>query len=257
MACVEADAWFLSEGIMNRKLVTAVFVLYALLLAVSRSEAYEFRPTDQEWANWPGYCQARYIGTNVGRSSRFINRVSAHQRQELAQWDNAGMRGIHHFCAGMAWLYRAKLEDDSRDRKYKLTEARRETQFSLDRSNRAAPQFAIVAIQMATILHEQGETDNAIELLQSLIQAQPKNDLAYSAAATFYGKMDRFSEARQVLLRGNEATEGKSAEIQYNLGLVSLELGAIEDARRYADSAYDLGYPLPGLRARLERLERD
>ena len=42
-----------------------------------------------------------------------------------------------------------------------------------------------------------------------------------------------------------------NAEVEYNLGLVNLELKAYETARSHGKRAYELGYPLPGLRRRL------
>jgi hypothetical protein len=50
--------------------------------------------------------------------------------------------------------------------------------------------------------------------------------------------------------------DGKSAEICYNLGLLSLELGEIDDAEKYAKLAYEQGFPLPGLRKKLQELGR-
>ena len=55
---------------------------------------------------------------------------------------------------------------------------------------------------------------------------------------------------------GFKASDGASAEINYNLGLILLELGDLDGAARHAELAYDLGYPLPGLRAKLQRLGR-
>ncbi|MGH8501163.1 MAG: tetratricopeptide repeat protein [Gammaproteobacteria bacterium] len=45
-----------------------------------------------------------------------------------------------------------------------------------------------------------------------------------------------------------------SAEAHYNLGLVSLAVKDHEAARKHAQEAYRLGYPLPGLRERLQEL---
>ena len=44
-----------------------------------------------------------------------------------------------------------------------------------------------------------------------------------------------------------------SAELNYNLGLLYLDMNDLKQARAYADKAYGEGYPLPGLRNRLER----
>jgi tetratricopeptide (TPR) repeat protein len=43
-----------------------------------------------------------------------------------------------------------------------------------------------------------------------------------------------------------------NAEVEYNLGLVYLDLKKYPEARAHAQRAYDLGFPLPGLRRRLE-----
>ena len=44
-----------------------------------------------------------------------------------------------------------------------------------------------------------------------------------------------------------------SAELYYNLGLLYLDMNDLKQAKAYADKAYGEGYPLPGLRNRLER----
>ena len=44
----------------------------------------------------------------------------------------------------------------------------------------------------------------------------------------------------------------KSAEVHYNLGLALLDIGQVADATKHAKMAYELGYPLPGLRNKLE-----
>ena len=50
---------------------------------------------------------------------------------------------------------------------------------------------------------------------------------------------------------GNEATGGDSPEIHYFLGLAYLNLKDLDLASEHARRAYDLGYPLPGLRNKL------
>ena len=45
-----------------------------------------------------------------------------------------------------------------------------------------------------------------------------------------------------------------SAELHYNLGLLYVDVRDYEAARREAKRAYELGYPLNGLRAKLERI---
>ena len=43
-----------------------------------------------------------------------------------------------------------------------------------------------------------------------------------------------------------------SAEIYYNLGLVHVELGNLQQAQSYAEKAYASGFPMSGLKKKLE-----
>lgn len=241
---------------MSKRIASLSFVFCALVLVLSRTEAYQFTPTDAEWVSWPGHCKAMYAWTNIGMRSKFANRVSLAQKTDLAQWKNSGIVGVHHYCAGTIWLNRAKLESDSRNRRFMLSTAQRETQFTLQRSNQNSPLFVNVAIQMASIVYEQGDIESALQLFQNLILTQPQNDVPYSATAVVLRKLGHLERAKAILLQGHEATQGNSAEICYNLGLVSLELGELDDAVAYASLAYEKGYPLPGLRVKLEKLGR-
>lgn len=45
----------------------------------------------------------------------------------------------------------------------------------------------------------------------------------------------------------------QSAEVHYNLGLLYVDRREYEKARQHAARAYELGFPLPGLRSKLER----
>ena len=47
------------------------------------------------------------------------------------------------------------------------------------------------------------------------------------------------------------------AELAYNTGLLYFELKDYENARKYADKAYELGYPLDGLKRKLAELPTD
>jgi hypothetical protein len=54
------------------------------------------------------------------------------------------------------------------------------------------------------------------------------------------------------LKRGEAATGGGSAELHYYMGLLAFEQGDKESALAYARKAYGAGYPLPGLKNKLE-----
>lgn len=218
--------------------------------------AYEFVPTDAEWQSWPGHCQAKYVWTPVGESWKFKNSVGPLQQSELGQLEDGGIVAVHHLCAGKLWIQRARLESSSNQKKWMYIQAWEETMFTANRSDRESPLYSDITLTQATILFEQGDTKEAIRLLQERMREDPAGDVLYSAAAVMQRKLGNLVEARDILLQGDEATAGSSAEINYNLGLVSLELDNVADAKRYAENAYRLGYPLPGLKFKLARLDR-
>jgi len=242
---------------MNRLQRRRKFPLIGVLILLpGMSYAYEFWPSDVEWQNWPGYCKAKYAWTNIGKSSKFANQVLPEHKAELSVWEAAGVAGVHHFCAGTIYLQRARLERDETRRNYLLRDAKAETQFTFERSDHSNPRFVYVAMQMATIMYEQGESTESLAILDALIRSQPTVGIAYSAAAVFYRKSGNLDRAKDILLQGYQATDGQSAELNYNLGLILLEMGDVDEAEKYADEAYALGYPLPGLRTKLAKLGR-
>lgn len=70
--------------------------------------------------------------------------------------------------------------------------------------------------------------------------------------ASHLQKLKRFGDARAQYVRV-EAMGFESADVYYNRGLLELDAGDLKLAQAYADKAYSMGYPLPGLRNRLQR----
>lgn len=70
--------------------------------------------------------------------------------------------------------------------------------------------------------------------------------------ATYLAKKGQNSEALSYL---NEAVQlgGESANLYYNIGLVYLDLKKYDEALANAHLAYQMGFPLPGLRDRLKK----
>lgn len=231
-------------------------ILSLVIVGFSGAEAYSFTPNDIEWQSWPAHCKAKYAWTPFGRTTKYAAGVGPAERAALEPFEDAGIRGLHHYCTGMIWLNRAKLERDPVQKGYMLRNARNETKFTFDRSPRSAPLFAPVAIQMAMIMYEQGELGEAFTLLKSTIKAQPTTDVLYSALAVMQREEGHLEQAKETLLTGYSAVDGRSPEINYNLGLILIELGEIDEAVKYAEAAYAMGFPLQGLRTKLENLGR-
>jgi tetratricopeptide (TPR) repeat protein len=125
---------------------------------------------------------------------------------------------------------------------------------------RAADQQSIVypdiVITLAWVNKEQGDLEGAIRNLQRAIDIQPTSAKAYTALAILYKRNKELAKAKEVLDKANEATQGESADVHYNLGLINLELGNVDAAVDNAREAYKLGYPLPWLKDKLKSMGR-
>ncbi len=69
--------------------------------------------------------------------------------------------------------------------------------------------------------------------------------------AYYLQKVGRLDEAEKWYRRVIEA-DPKASEAYYNLGLLLVDSGRLDDAVTVAKKAYSLGYPLPGLKNKLE-----
>ncbi len=71
--------------------------------------------------------------------------------------------------------------------------------------------------------------------------------------ATYLAKKGRGSDALKYLNQAVESGEG-SANLFYNSGLIYFDLKDYEKSLAYAQRAYLIGYPLPGLRDKLKKI---
>jgi tetratricopeptide (TPR) repeat protein len=233
------------------------FLLLSLLiggvLASEAALAYHFVPTEAEWTAWPDYCKARYVTTQVGGSSPFSRRFSTSQ---AAVWRNrlgdTAFTDIHHYCAGLAYMSRARADIDPRSKKENLRHALAETMYTFRQAPPSTPIYAQMAGTAAQILTAMGRPEEAIDTAKTAIEAQPKQAAPYVLLALLYRDQGKKKDALDLLTQANTVTEGKSAEVLYNLGMVELELGDLEAAASHAREAYALGYPLPGLKKKLQ-----
>lgn len=242
-------------GMMYSRQLTTLLAttLGVVLLLPGRLLAYEFRPNATEWAWWPAYCQARYVTVPVGTMSDYVNMVP---RATITEWRNRlgpPFEHIHHYCAGLIWLERAKLAGAPHERKFALDQARGETRYTRDRVTADPAIFAEVVTHLGMIERFAGRPAEAIDNFDRAIASYPAFPGSYQGKALVLRDQGRLQDAREVLLEGNLATDGQSAEIHYFLGLVLVDLKDFAAAREHAQRAYELGYPLPGLRDRLAR----
>ena len=85
------------------------------------------------------------------------------------------------------------------------------------------------------------------------ISFRPKDGMVRMIHGLYLSKHGDYERA---VTRYEEALElmPKAAEVYYNLGLAEFKLEDYPQAREHAKKAYELGYPLPGLKNKLKRL---
>lgn len=225
-----------------------------LLLAwATQAPAMQFWPTEAEWLTWPEYCRARYTITAVGKETEFSTRVSA---SVVSAWeDRMGpvWGNLHHYCAGIAYEERARIEHDREKRTFWLREGIMEQSYTIARTPETHPLYAEIATRLGLLHRDLGENEDALRSFDLAIEKCPTCASGYQGKATYYRDARQYELALDTLEKGNEATGGESAELQYLLGLVLVDMKNYESAREHARMAYELGYPLPALRDKLAR----
>jgi hypothetical protein len=90
--------------------------------------------------------------------------------------------------------------------------------------------------------------------LQRATQVSPKDGRVRMIYATILQQQNKLAEADQQYTLAEEMGMG-GAELYYNRGLLKVQIGDVEAARSYAAKAYELGYPLPGLREKVAAMK--
>ena len=78
----------------------------------------------------------------------------------------------------------------------------------------------------------------------------PRDGNVYLLHGIHLLRVERYAQAEANMLRAVELMPG-SAEANYNIGLLYVRIEDYEQASEYAQTAYSLGYPLPGRRKQL------
>lgn len=234
-------------------------LLFVCLLGVAGSaNAYTFKPTDEEFESWSLKCKALYLSTQVGARSRFLDRVP----QSIVNRERRAADLIHsggwHYCAGLIYLRRAKREvvDDVK-RAAILDKALAEVIFSASDVSRDSYEFLEMNVTLGNVYKEMEDYQNAEAVYDRVIQQKPSYLPAYAAKSLMFRKQGELDKAVAILEAIPVDVREASAEVNYFLGLFTFELGQFEKAKQYAKIAYDLGYPLPGLKNKLASLKSE
>jgi tetratricopeptide (TPR) repeat protein len=251
------SAWISPPRAVVRNIAATACAATCLLGAAAAFAAgWHFTPTPREWETWPQFCRVEYSYIDRGENAY----GDYYPDSEIAAWrDRIGEKtfiSLHHYCAAMLYLKRLKLERRPDYRAVLLSNAVADGEYTYERTDPQSIVYPAVASVMAQAKYVNGARDDAISILQRAIAAQPDRFEAYGTLAEIYREEHKLDKAVEVVNQANTATGGESAEIQYNLGLINLEAGHVDAAVENAKRAYELGYPLPGLRNKLQKLGR-
>lgn len=108
-------------------------------------------------------------------------------------------------------------------------------------------------LRMGELAVRTGKPEEAVHYFQKAIRMFPDRAGTHTAYGVF---LHRNGKIREAIDQYREALKlnPASAETHYDLGLAYLDIHDYASANREAHAAYRLGYPLPGLRLRLQRM---
>jgi tetratricopeptide (TPR) repeat protein len=153
------------------------------------------------------------------------------------------------------WVQRAKAEPDPQQRKFFFTNAVGDLSYF---TARVPPESGIMAkalYSLAEAYNGLGDRTTAMQTLTEAVESHPENPATHVALGLFLRNDKDLAGARKALEHGVQVIgDSVSAELDYDLALVLLESDQKEQAVKYAHKAYELGYPLPGLRMKLARM---
>lgn len=240
---------------MNGWKITAIAMWLALEVLPAQA-ATILIPTASEWASWPEYCRAKYAYLRSEVAAQLSPSVSP---ADIARYEASLGRAwvfIHHHCMSLQYWQRANMALTPTDRKLALEHAMSESVFTFARIPAELPIYAEIATHLGLVARAANDLASAKHFFDIARTTHPDYPGGYQGLALLREDHHQYAAARDILLQGNKATNGKSPEIHYFLGLVYLKLDDLDDASVHAKLAYDLGYPLPGLRQKLEAAGR-
>lgn len=227
---------------------SALFCSLSLLLPTFVM-GFDFTPTQAEFNTWDQRCKLAYSATGSARKSGLYNNLTkADSNQALAFAESAG--GAWHYCAGVVYLKRAEASFGN-SREASLKRALSEIQFTARNIKKDHSWYPEIYVDMAKVQFEMGDKKAGFDTLRNLLKTHKNNSLPYTALAYYLKKNGDAKAALMVLRQAPDNLLAESAELNYFLGWYLLDAGEADEAVPYATRAYQLGYPVQGLRNKL------
>lgn len=236
---------------MKSSTLTAALA-WLILQSSSALAATILIPTASEWASWPEYCRAKYTYLRSEVAADFSPKISSAVISKYEASLGQAWIYIHHHCMSLQYWQRANIALTPKERKLRLEQATSESMFTFVRIPTDLPIYADIATHLGTVARAAGDKESANRYFGIARTTHPEYPGGYQGLALLLEDENKNIEARDILLDGNKATGGNSPEIHYFLGLVYLKLKDLDNASAHAKQAYELGYPLQGLRRQLE-----
>ena len=233
------------------KIIYKLCICLVLLGAAPPLLAFDLQITQREFAQLSSKCQLYYfsvMGPRLPYESPF-----SHEQVKQGRIEAESVGGAWHYCGGLVWLNRALIaaDEESRKRAYKM--ALLEIYFTAKKIEETNHMFNEVQVNYARALFYNEQHAKSRSLLNSLLQ---KNPGMTSARIEFARQLRAEKQTGQAIKLLEKATEKEfevSADLNYFLGVYQYHEGNYAAARKYADRAYKLGYPLPWLKQKLAK----
>ncbi len=218
-----------------------------VLGAVARPACAETVLTPVEWVAMPVFCKVAF------QKSAYVRYIPADyrfQREAYGKHDLSthGIPGAHHFCMGMVELNRAKRGNGSYEK------AVEDFAYSQGDMEPNAPMFSYVNAYLGRALYLTGKRSQAAKVWMQGITIQPKSRESYLAMAEAMLSEHRPQEALTVLQKFDEAKEAEYPDAEHFMAQTYFELKQYDEAKKHAEKAYELGYPVYGLRDKMKRI---
>ena len=212
--------------------------------------------TAAEWYAWPDFCKAAFAAGDWRYHSRFSREISKEWVAATveATYHTHQIRGAHHFCLGMVYVHRARVEV-GRERAALITAALRELGYSYQRTESTATAFSNLVAYVGVAHYLAGNYEAAVKYWEQGIMEKPGDPESYLAYAEMLFKQNKAEEALELLLKFYSNKRARNGAVDFFIGHAYLKLGQYDQAREYAELASEQGYPVEGLTKKIDKAD--
>lgn len=153
-----------------------------------------------------------------------------------------------HFTAGSESLTKGTKQDDpAPDLDYTIR--------AFPNHHRALNSAIRLRLRKDQIYYHKAHLPPAECYLYRAVRFSPKDGVTYMLFGMLLQQLGQFEQALENYQRAEEL-QPENLNIKYNMGLLFVEMGQLENARRYAREIYAQKFPLPGLQRKIDAAGR-